>query len=246
MELNPSKLLFHAGLFAVGMGFLESAVVIYLRALYYPAGFDFPLIAMKGNIILTEILREAATMLMLVYLAIIAVRPFLLRFAVFVYTFAVWDIFYYLFLYLILGWPPSVFTWDLLFLIPSIWTGPVLAPVINSLTMIILASGILFSYAKNHSFRLTAFEWSLLLLGSFITIIAYTQDYLSYMLNKFPIRELVTFTPSTEVTEYATNYVPVNFNWMVFFLAEALFLISIVKFFFRTGLIPVKPKLQKQ
>jgi membrane protein implicated in regulation of membrane protease activity len=62
--------------------------------------------------------------------------------------FAIWDIFYYIFLWLLIGWPESFFTWDILFLLPVTWVGPVLAPVINSLTMIVLAGLILLADRK--------------------------------------------------------------------------------------------------
>ncbi|MBL7138880.1 MAG: hypothetical protein ISS17_08905, partial [Bacteroidales bacterium] len=126
-------------LFAIAMGFLESAVVVYLRAIYYPEGFAFPLKIIEGPVATTEILREAATLIMLITVAILAARRWIIRFAWFIYIFAIWDIFYYIFLWLLLGWPESLLTWDILFLIPTTWVGPVLAPVINSLTMIALA-----------------------------------------------------------------------------------------------------------
>jgi len=126
-------------IFAIAMGFLESAVVIYLREIYYPEGFAFPLNIIHGKIAVTEILREAATIVMLVSVSILAARRWIIRFAWFIYLFAIWDIFYYVFLRVLLGWPESLLTWDILFLIPTTWVGPVLAPVINSLTMILLA-----------------------------------------------------------------------------------------------------------
>ena len=129
---------------AVSMAFVESAVVIYLRELYYPAGFDFPMVSMPGRIALTEILREIATLIMLLAMGFLAGKNARQRFAWFIYSFAVWDLFYYVFLKLVLNWPSSWFTWDILFLVPVVWTGPVLAPVLVSLTMIILAFTILY------------------------------------------------------------------------------------------------------
>ena len=129
---------------AVSMAFVESAVVIYLRELYYPAGFDFPMVSMPGRIALTEILREIATLIMLLAMGFLAGKNARQRFAWFIYSFAIWDLFYYVFLKLVLDWPSSWFTWDILFLVPIVWTGPVLAPVLVSLTMIILAFTILY------------------------------------------------------------------------------------------------------
>ena len=135
--------LFTITAFAIAMGFLESAVVVYLREILYPEGFAFPLSPIPVSLALTELLREVATLIMLVGIGIIAAKRFSTGFAWFIYSFAIWDIFYYLFLKLLLDWPESLFTWDVLFLIPTTWTGPVLSPILVSLTMILLALVIL-------------------------------------------------------------------------------------------------------
>ncbi|MBN2481771.1 MAG: hypothetical protein JXB19_08530, partial [Bacteroidales bacterium] len=123
-------------LFSIAMGFMESAVVVYIREISYPEGFDFPLVPMDNTLEVTEILREAATMIMLLAAGYLGGRTLSERFTWFLYCFAIWDIFYYVFLKLLLGWPASFMTWDILFLIPVAWTGPVITPVIISLTMI--------------------------------------------------------------------------------------------------------------
>jgi len=105
--------------FGIAFGFIEAAVVVYLRLHFYPEGFTFPLAEMPGPVILTEVAREAATIIMLACIGWIAGRRFLDRFAYFAFAFGVWDIFYYVFLKVILGWPESLLTWDVLFLIPS-------------------------------------------------------------------------------------------------------------------------------
>ncbi len=84
-------------LFAIAMGFLEAAVVIYLRALYYPTGFQFPLKTMDQHLAMVEILREFATVIMLLGVASLAGRNKLQSFAYFNLAFAIWDLFYYLF-----------------------------------------------------------------------------------------------------------------------------------------------------
>lgn len=114
--------------FAVAMGFLEATVVVYLRAIYYPTGFTFPLVSMAPQLVVAELLREAATLVMLLAPAALLSRNRLERFAWFCWAFAVWDLFYYVFLKVLLGWPESLLTWDVLFLLPTVWVGPVLAP----------------------------------------------------------------------------------------------------------------------
>jgi hypothetical protein len=115
------------------MGYMESSVVVYLRAIMYPDGFGFPLAPFDSHLAVTEIFREVATIIMLLGAGIIAGKTFPERFAWFIYCFAIWDIFYYVFLKALLGWPESFMTWDILFLIPATWVGPVISPIIVSL-----------------------------------------------------------------------------------------------------------------
>jgi hypothetical protein len=231
---NKSNFL-SVAIFAIAMAFLESAVVVYLRALYYPDGVIFPLKLIEGRIAVTELWREVATMVMLITIAVIVSKRAIERFAWFIYAFAIWDIFYYVFLYLLLEWPQSLLTWDILFLIPVTWTGPVLAPVINSLTMILLASVIVYYSALKSGFNLKIFEWALLIFGSCVVIYTYVEGYTRYMLLRFNINDLVSVLPKKEMMEYAAMFVPVHFNWILFGVAEGLFFLSIYLIIKRTG-----------
>jgi hypothetical protein len=202
-------------LFAIAMGLLETIVVVYLRELYYPEGFSFPLKLMKPMVISFELLRELATIFMLLTLGILTGKNGITRFAWFVYSFAVWDIFYYIFLKLLLDWPASLLTWDVLFLIPVTWTGPVLAPVINSLTMIFLAVILIVKSGSAH-IRLSVFEWILLVIGSLIVITSYTKGYVGFMMMKFPVNELFIPKDSRAMIEYAKSFIPEHFDWALF------------------------------
>lgn len=218
----------------MAMAFLESAVVVYLRHIYYPEGFAFPFKIPDDRIAVTEILREAATMIMLLTVAFIAHKGALQRFALFIYMFAVWDIFYYLFLYCLLAWPPSLLTWDILFLIPVTWTGPVMAPLINSLTMILLAVQVMSSGEKMLGFRLSRIEWALLVCGSLLTIAAYVQPYLHYLMDRYTWRDVWQIHTDPGMKEYLLKFIPQKFNWFLFGSAELLFFFSIGRIFFRT------------
>ncbi len=231
---KPAYILLWTGIFAAAMAFPESAVVVYLRALYYPEGFMFPLKVMNQTILVTEIFREAATMVMLITIAVIATKSLITRFAVFIYAFAIWDILYYFYLVLLIGWPSSFFTWDLLFLIPVTWVGPVMAPVINSLTMILLAVIILYYRTKDNTFRLTFFEWFLLITGSLIMIFVYTRPYMSYMLDRFSVSELIHYHQNRSILEYAAGFKPDTFNWVSYALGQLLFFWSILHVILRT------------
>ena len=95
---QQTKVLIWLTLFSIAMGFMETAIVVYLRELYYPKGFQFPLTVIPSNIALVEFLREAATLIMLIGIGIVAGKNKPQRFAFFIYCFAIWDIFYYVFL----------------------------------------------------------------------------------------------------------------------------------------------------
>lgn len=232
-------------LFSIAMAFMESAVVIYLREIYYPEGFAFPLKTINNPVAVTEVLRELATLIMLVCIAIIAGKKPIERFAIFILAFAIWDIFYYVFLKAVIGWPDSLLTWDILFLIPITWVGPVIAPVINSLFMILLAFLIFKSISKNGTSKLHAVEWLLLIVGSVITIISYVEDYTAHLMQKFTFIDLFASTNRSEIMELATSYIPKNFNWWLFLLGQLFFLAAVI-LFIKNNLILKKNHIKKQ
>ena len=214
-------------LFAIAMGFLESAVVVYLREILYPGGFDFPLSLIPTHLAMTELFRELATLVMLVAIGILAGKSFSTGFAWFIYSFAIWDIFYYVFLWLLLAWPESLMTWDVLFLIPTTWTGPVLSPILVSLTMILLALVILLKAERGRDSRIPARIWTGLILGSLILIISFILDYSHHMLTYFSLVDMIRMN-KPEIMEAATAYVPENFPWAIFATGELAILGSII------------------
>jgi hypothetical protein len=216
-------------IFSIAMGFMESAVVIYLREIYYPGGFRFPLVPLDINIGLVELLREASTVIMLLGIGILAAKKASLRFAYFIYCFAIWDLCYYLFLWLFLGWPESLLTWDILFLIPVPWVGPVIAPCIISLTMIILAMSIIHYQNSGFNSRLNLKEWMLFITGSLVVIVSFIWDYLRYVSRNNIIDETNQQTMLDEIK----NYVPVEFNWSLFITGELIILLGIIMFIIR-------------
>ncbi len=144
----------------IGLAYIEAAVVVYLRAIFYPEGFDFPLPEFGSNVLwrtfLTiEIGREAATLVVLLAGSYLLGYNFRSRLAYFLTLFAIWDIFYYVWLKVLLNWPASIMDWDILFLIPSPWAGPVLAPVIISVTILLMALAILYREGRHRPLRPT-------------------------------------------------------------------------------------------
>jgi len=131
-----ARLLTWCTVFGIAFGFIEGAVVVYLRKIVYPDGFHFPLQEIEPWLLWTETAREVATLVLLFAVARLAVTGGMRRFAVFAYCFGVWDLFYYATLKVCLDWPASLLDWDVLFLIPVPWTSPVLAPILVSFALI--------------------------------------------------------------------------------------------------------------
>jgi hypothetical protein len=123
-------------LFAAAFGYVEAAVVVYLRALYYPGGFQFPLRIFEPGLLFVELFREAATLVMLGAVAVLSGRTHWDRFGAFLVAFGVWDITFYLWLRVATGWPATLLEWDILFLLPLPWIGPVLAPSLIAAIMV--------------------------------------------------------------------------------------------------------------
>jgi hypothetical protein len=213
------------------MGMLESAVVVYLRELYYPEGFAFPLKMMSSTLILTEILREVATLIMLIAIGVLAGHTKTEKFGYFIYSFAIWDIFYYVFLKLLLNWPNSLLTWDILFLLPTTWVGSVIAPLLLSFAMIGLTLFIVAFTDKRSTTSIALPEWGLLIVGSIICIVSFTYEYSTYILKQFAVSEF--FVPNEKLMEYAIQFVPEKFPWWIFILGFTLILSGIGRFIFK-------------
>lgn len=228
--LNESafrKKLFQLFIFSAAMALLESAVVVYLRALYYPEGFTVALKLIDNKILFTELLREAATIVMLAAIAIITGRNFIQRFSFFLFCFAVWDIFYYIWLKVLLDWPESFFTWDILFLIPVTWLGPVLAPILCSFTMILLAWSLLNIQQQSPHLKLKLYDWLLLITGSLIILFTFIKDYADIILTNGWILEMDKLMQNAEFIRITSSYIPESYHWGLFMTGEILLLASV-------------------
>jgi hypothetical protein len=225
-ELRKQPTILWILIFAVSMGFFESSIVVYLREIYYPDGFVFPLHPIEPRIGATEIIREFFSLVMIISVAILAKRSFYERFANFLFIFAIWDIFYYIFLKLILGWPTSLATWDILFLIPLPWTSPVIAPIIISLIMIGLAFVIYRFHHLNKAFEIKIREWIILIGGAVIIFISFLLDFLRFFITNF---EKYSHHPVLERLRIASGeYHPSSFNWIVYLIGVITLIIAIV------------------
>jgi hypothetical protein len=213
-------------IFAIAMAALEAAVVVYLRALYYPAGFTVAFKLIDEQIVLVELMREIATLVMLASVGYLTGKNFQERLAYFLLSFAVWDIFYYVWLKVFIDWPQSLLEWDILFLIPWTWLGPVLAPLICSLTMIVFALEIL-RQKERRDFSKVA--WGLWLSGTAVILFTFIQDYGSIIIGNGFLPDYANLMSNADFIRIASDYIPAGYNWKLFFLGELLIVAGIVR-----------------
>ena len=130
-------------LFGIAMAHFEGVVVVYLRkalGMLDSESNNESLEKFPQRYLYIEMTREAATIIMLVVIAFLVGSTWIEKGVFFLWTFAFWDLFYYLSLYILIKWPPKLTTIDVLFLIPKPWIAPVWFPIgVSSLTIIIIA-----------------------------------------------------------------------------------------------------------
>ena len=176
-------------LYAVAMGLVEAAVVVYLRALHPGAVVLSQVLgALPGRIVAIEVTREAATLVMLFAVAALAARGRASRLWHFLLAFAVWDLAYYGWLWVLIGWPPSPLTWDVLFLIPVPWVAPVLAPVIISLLLVAASITMLRWRERGLALAHPGRAWLGGVLGSGLILWSFTLHYRAVLDGAFPPR----------------------------------------------------------
>jgi len=171
----PPKILM-VMLFGIAMAYVEAAVVVYLRELFYAEGFSMPMKMIPRDIIHVEVAREIATIIMLATVAFISGRRFWERFGYFIILFGVWDIFYYIWLRVTIGWPMSLTDWDVLFLIPIPWIGPVMAPVSIAALMTIGGISITRLYHRGFSFKPVIATWILWISATAVILYSFMYD----------------------------------------------------------------------
>lgn len=156
-------------LLGASFGLIEAAVVAYLRQLLMPGGVIPDPFILDPHILRIEVIREAATLALLLSVAVLAGARPLRRFGVFALLFGVWDLTYYIWLWVFIGWPASFADWDILFLIPAPWAGPVWAPMLISVGLII--GGIIL--LQNGRIALSPLDWVVEILAGLLIISAF-------------------------------------------------------------------------
>ncbi len=183
-------------LFGIAFGYVEAAAVVYIRLLYEPihqrlfpdrARDDlFPLFSVEqwaheapaeAQNVALEVGRELGTILMVALVALAVARDGRQWFAAFALTFGVWDVAYYLWLRLLIGWPRSVWDWDLVFAAPVPWVSPVLAPLAVAVVMTLTGLAFFHTEAYGRPLRPRRGDWAAVLFGALLILGAFWWDF---------------------------------------------------------------------
>jgi len=165
-------------LYALAMALLEAVVVAYLRGLHSGPTVEIGRVG-YGTM---ELWREVATIVMLVAVGWLAGRHWLDRLAYGLFTFGLWDIGYYLWLKLFLDWPQTLFDWDVLFLIPLRWWGPVLSPVLIALLICLNAVLAVVRFERGIPLHFTVTRVGLVTAGVLLALVVFMLDTLQALL----------------------------------------------------------------
>jgi hypothetical protein len=182
-------------LLALAFGWIEGSVVVYLREMAARAGgvqvagalsSVQALESLAGGLVPVEMAREACTMVLLGAVGWLAGRANADRIGAFLLTFGIWDITYYAVLHLVSGWPQSITTWDVLFLIPSPWVAPVWAPVADA-TLFVIAGSYLF-WTPDRDRRYRWIDVGVLLIAVGLTLVAFLAGSTTAIEHQLPDR----------------------------------------------------------
>jgi hypothetical protein len=194
------------------MGFFEAAVVVYLLHLQSLGEFAALAHPFESHVLLTEVLREAASLGMITSVACLATTGLVARLGIASLVFGLWDIFYYVFLRLLVGFPESLLTWDVLFLIPTPWVGPVLAPILVSIALCVGGVHAFVRHVGGQASLPSGWHWVMAVAGALIVIVSFTMD-----------------TPA----DFDGSDFPQRFRWEVFLAGLAIALTAYLAWAFR-------------
>jgi hypothetical protein len=174
-------------LYAVAMAYVEAAAVLYLRTIYGgidPVGPRYPPFDPLPDFVWIEIGREAATMIMLAAVGYLAARGLAGRIGAFAIAMGVWDIFYYVFLWMFAGWPSSPLAPDVLFLIPLPWWGPVASPILVAAVIVLAGAAAMARELGDGLPRPRRPEIVAVLAGCCLCLVAFMADALVALLGR--------------------------------------------------------------
>jgi hypothetical protein len=212
--MNEKRRWLIVAIFAAAMAWMESATVIYLRTLVGRIDpFQAEPLPISVGLGQTEVIREAATLIMLLTVGLLAGRTWRSRLSYALIAFGVWDILYYVFLAIIGGWPKSIMDWDVLFLIPLPWWGPVIAPVLIA-TLMILGGTLVVQFDRpDRSAWPGRRAWAVNLIGVLLALYVFMADAIGALGGGMSA---------------VRSVLPTQFNWPLFVVALALMAAPIV------------------
>jgi hypothetical protein len=202
-------------MFAVAMAWLEAATVYYLRTLINRINpYQAEPLPQMGAFSSAELTREAATLVMLLTVGLLAGKSWRSRWGYTAVAFGIWDIFYYVFLKIITGWPKGLSDWDILFLLPLPWWGPVISPVLIALMMVVW--GTLASQWEHHHdypFRAEWKVWLLTFTGIAAALYVFMEDAVHV---------------AGQGEDALRKMLPTRFDWVLFAIALLLMAAPII------------------
>jgi hypothetical protein len=173
---------------AVSFAWIESAVVVYLREIFFEGGFSFPLVIIWQDgkrivdpLVRIEFFREIATLIVLCVTGLLAGKKGIQKLCFSMIAFGIWDIFYYIWLYVMVGWPESLTTWDLLFYVPLPWVGPVITPILIAVAMVMAGSFMIYFDYRGCALRWQWYDIVVALSCTFLMIVAFCWDWKNIM-----------------------------------------------------------------
>ena len=188
--MKLSNKIFAVLIFSIAMAYLESAIVVYLRLLYYPGGFYFPIKMIPDEIFIIEIGRELATIVMLAFIGYLNGVKFVERFSYFLFAFGVWDIFYYVWLKLFINWPASLLTDDLLFLNTCTLDFACAGSVLISIIFILISITMLIYHSKGRKIIAGLFIKILIVLGVMLVLFSFIWNFQNRLNMTSPVEYL--------------------------------------------------------
>ncbi len=208
--------------FAIAFAWVESSVVVYLRHIFFDGEFYFPItFGWEGDqrsphpLLWIELGREFSTLVMLFSAGWMAGRNSIEKFSFFLIAFGMWDIFYYVWLYVMIKWPQSLMTWDLLFFIPLPWVGPVITPLLIAAAMVVIGSSLVYFNSHRIYFTWRWYDGVVELLCCVLMIVAFCWDWKNIMQHP---------------GDPANSGIPNPFAWWLYLPA---YLMAIIYFSFR-------------
>lgn len=172
------KKIIPVGIFAVSMAFVEAAVVVYIRRIYSIGDLLLDVPPFDPILAPIEVGRELATLIMLLSVGWAVGKSLQARLSFTFFTFGVWDVFYYFWLIIFIGWPDSLLSTDILFLIPLPWWGPVIAPVLIACLMIAGGVFALMAEGRGRKIKFSNTEGASLISGIVIMLYSFMEDAL--------------------------------------------------------------------